>query len=166
MDGLFGLIWMAFIVVTIVNSINKKNKKAQKRGQTPVPPFTAQPVNPQPVQPRKPAAPKPVQTKMPLESMLPPQPVRSAAAPKVHPHLALDCDLDDPTGSMDFISTEGMDPCHDDNLPGRNMPRATFPVIQEQPGLTLEWSGDALVRSVIMQEVLTRPSQRRRPGQA
>ena len=170
MNGLFGLIWVAFIVVTLVNSINNKNNKGQPKRQGSIPPITAKPVS----QPAKPAEarsfqdwmndvsaaqPAPIrEEQMRIEDTLPPQPI----APRVHTHLSMDCDRDDPSGSMDFISTEGVDPCHDDDLPARNAPRPSYPAMQEHSGLALEWNGDALVRSVIMQEVLTRPCQRRR----
>lgn len=173
MDGLFGLIWVVFIVVTLTNAITGKNKKKQNK-QTSVPPFTAQPTV-RPAEPVKPAQqPRPValgevekrftapQTEQPRTPVAPPAPATAVAAPKVHPHLTLDCDIDEPSGSMDFVSTEGADPCHDDDLPDRRAPRPVLAAAQEQPGLALEWTGDALVRSVIMQEVLTRPCQRQR----
>ena len=182
MDGLFSLIWVIFIVVAITNSITGKNKKKQQK-RTGVPPFTAQPTArpaeqarpvdfrqfrelvAQEIQSAQQAQPKPAQAeqaRMNAESMTPRVNSQSVAAPQVHPHLSLDCDLDGPSGSMDYISTEGVDPCHDEELPGRTTPRPSMPVMREQPGLALEWTSDALVRSVIMQEVLTRPSQRQR----
>lgn len=170
MDGLFSLIWVIFIVVTLVNAANGKNKKKQGQKQNPVPPLTAKPIAEQAkpadfrdIQKRftEMAKPKAEQTRMPLETAKPAQPA-PVAAPRVHTHLAPDCDQDGPSGSMDFISTEGFDPCHDDDLPSRSEPRPSFPIMREQPGLTLEWTSDALVKSVIMQEVLTRPCQRKR----
>lgn len=168
MDGLFSLIWVVFIVVALVNTVSGKNRK--KTRSSAVPPLTAQPMNTpaQPVtqQPRpstireiekwfnEPPKAEPANVK--------PTPAPAVAAPRVHTHLAPDCDRDDPSGSMEFVSTEGVDPCHDDDLPSRLSPRPGFPMMREQPGLTLEWTGDALVKSVIMQEVLTRPCQRRR----
>lgn len=182
MDGLFSLIWVIFIVVAISNSAKKKNKKNQQK-RSGVPPFTAQPVA-SPAEPAKPvdfrqmrdmiaqeaqnarqAQPKPApieQARMNAGDRTPPQSAQPVAAPQVHSHLALECDLDGPSGSMDFISTEGYDPCHDDELPDRSVPRPGVPMMEERPGLALEWTGDALVRSVIMQEVLTRPCQRQR----
>ncbi|MCH5288142.1 MAG: hypothetical protein J1E43_12070 [Christensenellaceae bacterium] len=170
MDGLFSLIWVIFIVVTLVNAASGKNKKKQTEKQNPVPPLTAKPIT----EPAKPAdfseiqkrfaemtKTKTEQTRMPPKTKRPAQPA-TVAAPRVHTHLAPDCDRDDPTGSMDFISTEGIDPCHDGDLPSRSEPRPSFPVVREQPGLALDWTSDALVKSVIMQEVLTRPCQRRR----
>lgn len=169
MDGLFGLIWVVFIVVTLTNALTGKNKKGQKKS-TSIPPVTAKPLT-KPAEARsfqdwfddmtaaqtkEQPAPQPQQMRMEAKNR--PEP----AAPKVHPHLAPDCDIDEPSGSMAFTSTEGSDPCHDDALPDRRVSRPSFPVQQEQPGLALEWNSDALVRSVIMQEVLTRPCQRKR----
>ena len=125
-----------------------------------MPPFTAQPMAEQ-ARPRTPVEP-PKATAQPPKPRQAMQPAPAVATPRVHTHLSLDCDKDDPSGSMDFISTEGIDPCHDDDLPSRPAPRPAVPVLREQPGLTLDWTSDALVKSVIMQEVLTRPCQRRR----
>ena len=170
MDGLFGLIWVVFIVVTLTNALTGKNKKGQKKS-TGFPPVTAKPIT-KPAdqksfqdwfdemaaaQTKQPSpAPQPQQTRMEPEAK--PAPLE----PRVHTHLSLDCDMDEPSGSMAFTSTEGLDPCHDEEMPSRRMPRPSFPAPQEQPGLALEWNSDALVRSVIMQEVLTRPCQRKR----
>ena len=150
MSDFFSVIWAVFIVIAIVSSVKKKGQKRQSA----VPPLTAQPIN---------TNARPV-TQQPLQPMAaqPPKPAPTVAAPRVHTHLAPDCDRDEPSGSMDFVSTEGVDPCHDDALPDRHEPRPIDAVAQEKPGLTLNWTGDALVRSVIMQEVLTRPCQRRR----
>ena len=168
MDGLFSLIWVVFIVVTLTNALSGKNKKNQKKPQSGIPPVTAKPIT------------KPLESKsfqdwfddMTAAQTAPPtspqpRPVATEAKPapmepRVHTHLSMDCDIDEPSGSMEFTSTEGIDPCHDEELPSRDTPRPSFPVAQEQPGLALEWNGDALVRSVIMQEVLTRPCQRKR----
>ena len=176
MDGLFSLIWVVFIVVTLTNALTGKNKKNQKKREKGVPPISARPIT-QPLDKRSfqdwinevaaaqtkqaPApTPQPQQTRMEPEPVLPSRP--EPAAPRVHTHLSLECDQDDPSGSMDYISTEGLDPCHDEDLPSRSVPRPSFPAAQDQPGLALEWNSDALVRSVIMQEVLTRPCQRKR----
>ena len=173
MDGLFSLIWVVFIVVTLTNALTGKNKK-NKSKPSGIPPVTAKPIT-KPLQERsfqdwmndmtaeqtkQPAPTQPQQIRMELEAA--PAPQSMPAAPRVHTHLSPDCDEDEPSGSMDFASTEGLDPCHDEELPDRRAPRPSFPAMQEQPGLALEWNGDALVRSVIMQEVLTRPCQRKR----
>ena len=165
MDGLFGLIWVVFIVVTLTNALTGKNKnKKNQRKSTGFPPVAAKPVT-------KPAEAKSFQDwfedltaaqAKPQEAPKAPEAKPAPIEPRVHVHLAPDCDIDEPSGSMAFTSTEGSDPCHDDALPDRRVSRPSFPVQQEQPGLALEWNSDALVRSVIMQEVLTRPCQRKR----
>lgn len=184
MEDLFSFVVVAVAIIgSLVSGIAKNASKKQKRDG--VPPMTARPVTTRPVtQPKrveKPAAkPVTVSTSAPVGPaqaapreepavMLPPQEDREGrrpgdvAKPLVHPHLAPDCDEHEDEGSLHYQSTEGVDPCHDDELPDRLTPRPAYqPPMQEQPGLTLEWTGDALVKSVVMQEILTRPSQRRR----
>ena len=67
--------------------------------------------------------------------------------------------LEGKTDHSAHISCEGHDPCHEDQLSVVRMEAQT--PAQQQPGLALEWSGDALIKSIVMQEVLTRPAQRR-----
>ena len=80
------------------------------------------------------------------------------AQPAVHVHLAPDCLTHDAPGSTGMISDEGKDPCHEEQLTSRL--DAAEPT-QEAPGLQLDWNGESLVKAFIMQEVLTRPAQRR-----
>ena len=40
-------------------------------------------------------------------------------------------------------------------------PEPITPPVTEKPGLTLEWNGESMVKAFIMQEVLTRPCERR-----
>lgn len=82
---------------------------------------------------------------------------KPSIAPRVHvtPHLP-----DMFAGSMNAVTGEGEDPCHEEQLsPGAAQ---TMPVMTERPGLALNFSGSEMVRAVIMQEVLTRPCNRRR----
>lgn len=83
---------------------------------------------------------------------------KQVAAPTVHTHLTPDCDVHDAAGSLNFTTTEGEDPCHEDQLTD---PRTAGEPAAEQSGLTFDWSGKELVRAVVMQEILTRPAQRR-----
>ena len=55
-------------------------------------------------------------------------------------------------------SMEGKDPCHEDEL---TLERTYAEAPQQQGGLTFDWSGESMVKAFVMQEVLTRPSQRR-----
>lgn len=76
--------------------------------------------------------------------------------PTVHTHVQPDCDTHDAPGSLGYASTEGKDPCHEEQLTHpRTMEEAAAP---EQGGLTFSWTGSDLVKAVVMQEVLTRPA--------
>jgi len=79
-------------------------------------------------------------------------------APTVHTHVQPDCDTHDAPGSLGYTSTEGKDPCHEEQLAHVRRPEVS--VAQEQGGLTFDWTGDNMVKAVVMQEVLTRPVQR------
>ena len=65
-------------------------------------------------------------------------------------------------GSMGTDTHEGIHPCdeHEDELLQSNKPLMPMPV--EKPGIQLDWTGENMVKAFIMQEVLTRPCQRRR----
>jgi len=78
--------------------------------------------------------------------------------PTVHVHLEPDCETHDAPGSLDYTSTEGKDPCHEEQLNHVRTPEAA-PV--HEGGLTFDWTGDNMVKAIVMQEVLTRPVQRR-----
>lgn len=135
---------LGFIVVligaigAIIGSASKKKQQAQRQ----YPPIVSAPAQPQ-------AAPAVVTPHdVPMQ----------VAQPTVHTHLAPDCDVHDASGSLAFRSTEGKDPCHEEQL------RQSHEPLYEpstQPGLTLDWTGDSMVKAFVMQEVLTRPSQRR-----
>lgn len=178
-ESLFSFLWIAVLAVFIVTNAANSAKRRQKKSDG-VPPVTAKPVPPpKSIAPPKrvdipaakpearPIGPAGAAPRMEQTTMLPPpedregrQPGR-VAQPQVHAHLAPDCDEHEDEGSLHYQSTEGVDPCHDDELPDRHTPRPAVQPPREQPGLTLEWTGDALVKSVVMQEILTRPCQRR-----
>lgn len=69
-------------------------------------------------------------------------------------------------GSMNADTDEGEDPCHEDDLsPAVNPCELSPRAVQATPatsGLNLAWTGDAMVKAVVMQEILTRPCQRAR----
>lgn len=146
-------------IAAIVNSVQKEKKKQRTIAAQPVasaarPPKQAAPA-PQPAQ-AAPAA-KPVS----MASMLPRQEsIPQPAQPQVHTHLDPDCAAHDaPSGSLSVTSPEGKDPCHEAQLTSA---RELLTEEVTQPGLTLDWSGDAMVKAFIMQEVLTRPCDRRK----
>lgn len=76
-------------------------------------------------------------------------------------------------GSLGEDSLEGVDPCHEDELAPAEYPchaspdamsgAAARPRAAAQPSkLNLHWSGDEMLRAVVMSEILTRPCDRRR----
>ena len=67
------------------------------------------------------------------------------------------------TGSLGAFSTEGCDPCHDEQMrnmesvckPGRAQEHQP-PAPQAHTGLPLGWTGSDMVRGVVMSEILNR----------
>ena len=61
-------------------------------------------------------------------------------------------------GSMNAVTGEGYDPCHDEQLSSLSAAEretASAPG-EEVPGLQLGWSGSDVVRGFVMSEILTR----------
>ena len=165
------LFWVLIVVGLIVRAVGNSRKKqeqqqAKKQRQTMEEIFGQDAVKPAGVQrPEPKPAPKPSPKPAPAE-MLPPlrqEPAREAIAPRVHVHTAPACPVDDNVGSLHYQSTEGVDPCHEEQLPSMHAPRPepVTPPVTEKPGLALEWTGESMVKAFIMQEVLTRPCERR-----
>ncbi|MBR4081984.1 MAG: hypothetical protein IKK21_09400 [Clostridia bacterium] len=111
---------------------------------------------------KTPARPAPQQTIMPMTQTMPASPLgeRAPIAPTVHTHLDPNCDTHNVPGSLGAVSDEGFDPCHEEQFSER---RASV-TVTERPGLQLDLSGKALTQAFIMQEVLTRPCDRRPRG--
>lgn len=154
---------LIFFAIAIFSSISKSKQKqkseAAKRARTQSTPPQRNPwaqMTAPAAAPARPAS---------MASMLPPREAPStegshaAMAPTVHVHEVFDCDDHDRQGSLNFTSMEGHDPCHEEQME----PRSTIPAAtDDQPaGLQMDWSANSLVRAVVMQEILTRPSQRR-----
>lgn len=164
MDDIFGLFWAIIVIAVAVSSSNKKKAKKQ---QTQIPyetvsvdssPYSEAPhTTPAPVKVRTRPAPAATMA-APLER----QELKKVIEPTVHAHTAPDCVTHDAPGSLGVASPEGKDPCHAAQLPDPLQPRPAYAVASEIPGLSLEWSGENMVKAVIMQEVLTRPCQRRK----
>lgn len=159
MEDLGGLIVVIVGILIAIANGNAKNKKKKQSAaastQTvyqpaiPVQPQTAAPVSMASMLPPQPAA--PITPVAPAARVAPAQPL-------VHEHLEPDCDTHDQAGSLGVTSMEGKDPCHKEQLTHSRPVDAAETV---QPGLTLEWTGDAMVKAFVMQEVLTRPCDRR-----
>ena len=102
-----------------------------------------------PQEPAKPAQPASMAT------MLPPREELKTAEPLVHAHDADPCQTHNVPGSFaEGNATEGLDPCHDGSS-------ITASAADAGSGLNLDWSADSMVKAFVMQEVLTRPCQRR-----
>ena len=149
-EGLLGPILFIFIVVKI---FKKQKKKAEKAQQQLGPSMQA-------AKPRPAAAPQPYAPAQPIVAPaisfgdVPGQVI----APTVHPHVEPDCDTHDMPGSLGVTSEEGKDPCHDEQLIHT---RQALEVPAEETAQPFPWSGENMMKAVIMQEVLTRPCQRR-----
>ena len=60
-------------------------------------------------------------------------------------------------GSMNAVTGEGYDPCHDEQLAPLTEAESVIPAAEpEQPGLQLSWTGSDIVRGLVMKEILDR----------
>ena len=61
------------------------------------------------------------------------------------------------TGSMNAVTGEGYDPCHDEQLAPLTRAEAAVPAAEAAaPGLQLSWTGSEVVRGIVMSEILKR----------
>ena len=60
-------------------------------------------------------------------------------------------------GSMNAVTGEGYDPCHDEQLAPLTAAETAVPSADAAvPGLQLSWTGSDIVRGFVMSEILTR----------
>lgn len=60
-------------------------------------------------------------------------------------------------GSMNAVTGEGYDPCHDEQLAPLTATETAVPAPEPAaPGLQLSWTGSDIVRGFVMSEILTR----------
>ena len=60
-------------------------------------------------------------------------------------------------GSMNAVTGEGYDPCHDEQLAPLTQAETAVPAAAERtPGLQLSFTGSEVVRGFVMSEILTR----------
>lgn len=162
-----------FVVIALISFLTTAAKKAGKKadahpfGASPVKAKHAAPKQPHPYAPEQPTvAPALSASDVPGQVIVPTvAPALSVGdvpgqviVPTVHAHVEPDCDTHDAPGSLGKTSKEGKDPCHEEQLTHARTIEEPAP---EQGGLTFNWSGDNMMKAVIMQEVLTRPCQRR-----
>ena len=160
------------IVIFILVSLTKKTKKAQKSGtkQTTAQPRQSMPRQAQPAVPVRPQQQAAVgQTiNTPKGGVMKPRVATTIEVSK-HDHSGMF------EGSMQADSHEGMDPCHESELGEVRMPstysdRIINRSLEEEeepqvaaPAIDLDWEDSkGLVKAFVMQEVLTRPCDRRR----
>ncbi len=63
------------------------------------------------------------------------------------------------TGSLGPVESEGYDPCHEEQLQNMELvcePGKETPAPQVRSGLTLGWTGNDIVRGIVMSEILKR----------
>ncbi len=63
------------------------------------------------------------------------------------------------TGSLGSVSTEGYDPCHEEQLNGMELvcqPGKEVPETKAVSGLPFGWTGSDMVRGIVMSEILNR----------
>lgn len=170
MEDLLGLIVWIFIISSIFSKNKKKAQKKAKPAQSNpweealknVPGQSGQVIRQMTQAPRPAPAkakPAPVQMGMPLPSTADmPAGTFAPLAPTVHTHLEPACETHDAPGSLGYVSTEGVDVCHEEQFE----PRAEVtPIHVEQPGIHLNLDSGSLVQAFVLQEVLTRPCDRR-----
>ena len=150
MEDLFPLV---FVIIAVIGSISSAAKKERERRAAEERRRAVSPAKP------KPAAPQQSRPYTPAQPMVTPSTVFCEGsgqdiAPTVHAHIQRDCATHDVPGSLGVTSTEGKDPCHEDQL---TLERSFAEVPQQEGGLTFNWTGDSMVKAIIMQEVLNRP---------
>ena len=60
-------------------------------------------------------------------------------------------------GSMNAVTGEGYDPCHDEQLEPLTLAETAVPAAEAaEPGLQLSWTGSEIVRGFVMSEILNR----------
>ena len=59
-------------------------------------------------------------------------------------------------GSMNAVTGEGYDPCHDEQLKPLTRAETIEPAPAAAPGLQIHWTGDEIVRGFVVSEILKR----------
>ncbi len=150
LEVFFVLIAIGASAVSSIMKAKKKSQAAMAKHQAAAP----ENKEPTPAKAEHPYTPAQPTVLPPMEAAAPQQVI----APTVHTHVQPDCDTHDaPNGSLGVTTSEGKDPCHEDQL---THPRSMSEPAAEEGGLTFDWSGQNMVKAFVMQEILTRPCQR------
>ena len=152
MDGLLSMIIVCVVFVYAFNKVAKAPAAAARQSPRP---FSVEVEEEDPI-PYASHAAKPAAAPARAEqlSMLPPKPMHHTPEGESHPTA--------PVARM--RSLEGRDPCHEAQLQPAARPADVSPLLtveEEAPVITMDFTKDALLRAVVMQEVLTRPCERR-----
>ena len=86
-------------------------------------------------------------------------PAPEAAAPRIRempPIRVTDHDDSVYMGSMNAVTGEGYDPCHEEQLKPLTRAETIEPAPAAAPGLQLHWTGDEIVRGFVVSEILKR----------
>ncbi len=59
-------------------------------------------------------------------------------------------------GSMNAVTGEGYDPCHEEQLSSLTLAETVEPEPVAAPGFQLHWTGDEIVRGLVISEILKR----------
>jgi hypothetical protein len=59
-------------------------------------------------------------------------------------------------GSMNAVTGEGYDPCHEEQLSPLTLAETVEPESVAAPGFQLHWTGDEIVRGLVISEILKR----------
>ena len=132
---------LALVWLLIGLPLSRLNKAAQKQ---------------QAAKKAKPAAkPQAAQQQAPANTYTAPEPARPTV---LQPTITF-TEHDDSVyqGSMNAITGEGYDPCHDEQLAPLTLAETAIPAAEQaEPGLELSWTGSDIVRGFVMSEILTR----------
>jgi len=167
LDDLLSLLVIVFTVISLVNKGKKKTTGKQTGRPKWSPPEPMPESAPQAV-PKRPAAAPAVTMMPPRPEYQPITPLEAMAAQAAVRTKEGASSLEGKTDHSAHISCEGHDPCHEDQLrpaqrPSRIAMQETMSAAAEEeaPALDLSFTGDELVRAFVMQEILTRPCERK-----
>lgn len=163
MEDFFGIV---MVIIGIVAAISKNKKKKvesiRKRAASTNHPTVEQTMAEwfNVPQTASPAQKQPAAVEVPTPQMEPAP--RGTVQPRVKTTVAVKEKPSAVVGSLGVDSHEGLHPCDEHDEGPLQEPSAIMAASVEKPGIQLDWSGDNMVKALIMQEVLTRPQDRRR----
>lgn len=162
MEELFEFIAVIFVVVGLISKSRKRKGKQPRAGQW-------EKLEKSITQMFDDAVIKPVKAQWKTAEAPQPSPMGEMTHEGIHPceehgmppeQLTMNLQPAPVSGSLPETTHEGAHPCDIHNAAPLTVPEITPK--EEQPGLQLDWTGDSMVKAFIMQEVLTRPCQRKR----